>query len=341
MSTLHVTNGDCAGDTLKQFADGPVIITCDVLHEGPAPALEGDAWYSTRGRFLGDDEASGERIARGLASVDRTIAEALARGDEMVLWFEHDLFDQLLLIRTLDLIGRLPDASGVKRRVSLICIDRFPGIDRFIGLGQLDAAQLQSLYPSRRPVTSDQIAIAAAAFEAFRSPDPRQLVEITVSDTTADTNDDGAGDHGAAPLPFLREALLRFLAEYPSAPNGLTKTEQLALAALGTGPLAGGALFVKTQTEEPRPFMGDTTFFDTLRTLAAARTPLVEIDAPGDRFDIRRDLVAITEAGQDVVEGRRDRVALNGISMWRGGVHLEGHHTSPFRWDARRETLVS
>jgi len=334
VSTLHVTNGDCAGDTLKQFADGPVIITCDVLHEGPAPALEGDAWYATRGRFLGDDEASGERIARGLASVDRTIAEALARGDEMVLWFEHDLFDQLLLIRTLDLIGRLSDVSGVTRRVSLICIDRFPGVDRFIGLGQLDAAQLQSLYPSRQPVTSDQIAIAAAAWEGFRSPDPHQLVEITVRLS-------GAGDNGAAPLPFLRDALLRFLAEYPSASNGLTKTEQLALAALGTGALAGGALFVKTQTEEPRPFMGDTTFFDTLRTLAAARTPLVEIDAPGDRLDIGRDLVAITAAGRDVVDGRRDRVALNGISMWRGGVHLEGHDTSPFRWDARRETLVS
>ena len=167
MSTLHVTNGDCAGDTLKQFADGPVIITCDVLHEGPAPALEGDAWYATRGRFLGDDEASGERIATRLAAADRAIGDALARGDEVVLWFEHDLFDQLLLIRTLDLIGRLSDLSAVNRRVSLICIDRFPGVDRFIGLGQLDAAQLQSLYPSRQPVTSDQIAVAAAAWAAF------------------------------------------------------------------------------------------------------------------------------------------------------------------------------
>lgn len=30
----------------------------------------------------------------------------------MVLWFEHDLFDQLALIRTLDLIARLkPDTA--------------------------------------------------------------------------------------------------------------------------------------------------------------------------------------------------------------------------------------
>jgi len=341
VSTLHVTNGDCAGDTLKQFADGPVIITCDVLHEGPAPALEGDAWYSTRGKFLGDDDASGERIARGLASVDRRIAEALGRGDAIVLWFEHDLFDQLLLIRTLDLIGRLPDALDARGRVSLICIDQFPGVDRFIGLGQLGAGQLESLYASRQPVTSDQVAIASAAWDAFRSPDPRELVEITVRLPASVANGDAERETGGSPLPFLRDALLRFLAEYPSAANGLTRTEQLALAALLEGPLPGGALFVKTQAREPRPFMGDTTFFDTLRNLAAARTPLVQIDAAGNRLDIRRDVVAITAAGQDVVEGRRDRVALNGISMWRGGVHLEGRDSSPFRWDGGRETLVS
>ena len=34
---------------------------------------------------------------------DHTLEEAGAY-DEVVLWFEHDLFDQLLLIRTLDLL---------------------------------------------------------------------------------------------------------------------------------------------------------------------------------------------------------------------------------------------
>ena len=43
--------------------------------------------------------------------------------------------------------------------MSLICIDRFPGVERFIGLGQLDPAQLASLYPSRRQVTAEQFAL--------------------------------------------------------------------------------------------------------------------------------------------------------------------------------------
>ena len=332
VSTLHVTNGDSAGDTLEQFADGPVVIPADVLHEGPAPSVDDAEWYAVRGAFLADGERErADRIAAGLARSDTTIRDALDRGDEIVLWFEHDLYDQLLLIRLLDVIARADAARtdpNVGRHVSLICIDHFPGVDRFIGLGQLDAAQLRSLYPSRQPVTDEQFASAAAAWAAFRSPDPHRLRDLAVGATTS-------------ALPFLRDALRRFLAEYPSASNGLTRTEDLALSALIDGPQTGGALFMKTQAAEPRPFIGDTTFFDALRGLAASRAPLVEIATPSDRLDIGNDEIVITDAGRDVIARRRDRVVLNGISMWRGGVHLEGHDRSPFRWDARSESLVS
>src|SRR5215213_1430359 len=128
MSSLHITNGDCAGDKLRRIVNGRVTITGDVLHEGPVPAIDGDAWYQTRGRFLaGAHGLSAEEIARDLARWDQETVAAVSRRDTVVLWFEHDLFDQLLLIRTLDMLVRLkPDATTV----SLICIDRFPGVER-------------------------------------------------------------------------------------------------------------------------------------------------------------------------------------------------------------------
>jgi hypothetical protein len=52
-------------------------------------------------------------------------------------------------------------------------------------------------------------------------------------------------------------------------------------------------------------------------------------------------IVEITSAGQDVVEGRADAVALNGIDQWRGGVHLSAERRSPWRWDPQAQTLVS
>ena len=326
MASLHITNGDHAGDKLRRIVGGDVTITCDVLHEGPAPAVDGDAWYATRGRFLaGAHGFSAEEIQRDLARWDRETVDAVSRRDDVVLWFEHDLFDQLLLIRLLALIAdRTSDDRP--RPVSLICIDRFPGVERFIGLGQLSNEQLATLIGTERPVTAEQYAVATDAWTAFRSSDPRDLLAVVAR---------------SGPLPFLGDALLRFLAEYPSTLNGLSRTEQLALDRLARGPAAGGDLFVETQRHEPRPFMGDLPFFDTLQGLAAARVPLVTIDAQGDGPDLRRQMIAITDAGRDVAAGRSDHVALNGIDRWRGGVHLKGGDRSPWRWDARRETLVS
>src|SRR5262249_9781825 len=144
VTTLNITNGDCAADTLRHVVDGQVETAKDVLHEGPCPPLEGDAWHEVRARFLaGNDAARYHAIKAGLAPADETIAAASRRGDGIVLWFEHDLFDQLAIIRVLDLIARTQlDGKRSGADWSLVCIGAFPGVDRFIGLGQLTTSQL-------------------------------------------------------------------------------------------------------------------------------------------------------------------------------------------------------
>jgi hypothetical protein len=370
--TLHITNGDHAGDKLRRFVDGPVTLACDVLHEGPCPPVDGDAWHETRARFLASgDVGRYEPIKAGMAAGDAAIADACERGDGIVLWFEHDLFDQLALIRTLDLMVRLkppfdvaqggpevlegPDAtetrtadarsdvpvvSGFSRtlpRASLICIGAFPGIDRFIGLGQLTSEQLATLVGTGVTVTAGHFRLAVDAWRAFRSPDPSELLHIADQLSAAHR----PFSEGGPALPFLGDALRRLLAEYPSTLNGLSRTEELALRSLLDGPMAADALFWATQTYEGRPFLGDTTFYDVLGRLGAARVPLVAIDAGADRRDPRAHTVAITSAGREVLAGRADHVRLNGIDVWRGGVHLSGSDRSPWRWDNRGETLVS
>jgi hypothetical protein len=123
--------------------------------------------------------------------------------------------------------------------------------------------------------------------------------------------------------------------------HGLSRTEELALSALRDGPASAGTLFRAAQSLERHPFMGDWTFYSILRRLSSARTPLVVIHDLTDEVDIRSLNVTITEAGRDVIEGREDAVALNGIDRWLGGVHVVGQNRSPWRWDGWRETLVS
>ena len=347
MGTLHITNGDSAADKLRRIVDGPVTIAADVLHEGPCPRIEGDAWRASRARFLASHRgATYEEVKATLDGWDQAIVDACRRGDKIVLWFEHDLFGQLALIRTLDLIVRIepettdPVGSGSSRTsspVSLICIGSFPGIDRFIGLGQLTTTQLSTLVGTGVSVTAGHFALAADAWHAFRAPDPRELLEMTLQLGAART----PVSEGGPALRFLGDALLRFLAEYPSAANGLSRTEELALNALLAGPLTGGAFFDATQGGEARPFMGDSTFFGILQRLASARVPLVTVEAGPDEGDLRPQRIAITDAGRDVLACRADHVRLSGIDLWRGGVHLSGPNRSPWRWDARDETLVS
>jgi hypothetical protein len=84
----------------------------------------------------------------------------------VVLWFEHDSYDQLILARCL---AHFADASR-PARLELICIDRHPSVERFIGLGQLDPPALASLWPLRTPVTQAQLELGRAVWTALRRP---------------------------------------------------------------------------------------------------------------------------------------------------------------------------
>ena len=89
--------------------------------------------------------------------------KTLAKHDEVVLWFEFDLFCQLNLIY---ILGKLRGQNLAATKLSLICIGEFPGIHDFRGLGQLTAEQLVSLFPGRQPVTAEQMELAGRAWKA-------------------------------------------------------------------------------------------------------------------------------------------------------------------------------
>ena len=105
---LHVTNGDSAAELIRRSGiAGDVLSWRDVLHEGPVPAdLELTALGRVRAEFLA---AQGwgrvDEIRAAFIERDETIA-AVGERDEIVLWFEHDLYDQLQLIQILDAVSR-------------------------------------------------------------------------------------------------------------------------------------------------------------------------------------------------------------------------------------------
>jgi hypothetical protein len=65
------------------------------------------------------------------------------------------------------------------RKAELLCVDAFPGIVPFNGLGQLKPFQLASLYDQRRPVTDAQFEFAKIVDKAFATQNQRLFSELS------------------------------------------------------------------------------------------------------------------------------------------------------------------
>jgi len=320
---LHITDGESVAGTLRDASiPGTVSIYGDLLYEGPAPAgLTAEAWRDTRARFMAEAGfGTLEETQRYQKSCEDAL-RAFPQNDEVVIWLDHRLSDQLILIKVLDWFSR-QNLGAVK--LSLICVGRYPGRDHFVGLGQLTTDQLASLADTRFRVTDAQFALAQASWHAFTSPDPTAIECLLTTDTSA--------------LPFLAAAFRRHLEQFPSVDSGLSRTERQALSILNEkGSLSARRLFHAVQNLEEQIFMGDLSFFRIVNNLSACRHPLLQVS---DAAHPGLATVSLTEAGRCVIEGRSDHIELNGIDRWLGGVHLNGAK-APWRWDRTSARLVT
>src|SRR5207248_5549552 len=87
---------------------------------------------------------SRQALLSSLDRRDQQLLETLRDDAHIVLWFEHDLYDQLQLLDVLAL------AHTAEAAPELIVIGSFPGKPSFAGLGELTANELETLWPSRR-----------------------------------------------------------------------------------------------------------------------------------------------------------------------------------------------
>jgi len=327
---LHIHNGDSTAGTARQAnIPGEHIAWREALVCGPTPAGLSEAEFiDTRARHLAD--SYGVSIEKCRAEL-RAMHEALAsfsEHDEVVFWFEHDLFCQVQLIYLLHwFAGR--DLGGTK--LNLICIDEFPGVQIFHGLGQLNEEQLRSLFPGRRELTVEQLELAAKAWAAYCAPDALALIALLKSDMSA--------------LPFLKEALSKHLQRFPSTRNGLGRVENAALGLIPAGYGKFRSLFPAFIRRESAYGFGDAQLYASMRRLALAPKPLVKQDngraAAMDPGQILLSSFEITDHGKAVLAGEQDFVISNGIDKWLGGIHLRGKE-SAWRWDDEsRQLLVS
>ena len=326
---LHIHNGDStAGTAKKADISGQHLAWREALVCGPAPGgLSEDEFRSIRARHLAG--AYGVDLAKCEKEL-RAQEDALSRFpdyEEVVLWFEHDLFCQVQLIYLLDWFAQRELGNT---KLSMICIGEFPGIPDFRGLGQLNEEQLTSLLPQRREITPAQLRLGSEAWRAYSSSNPKEIESFLESNL--------------GELPFLKSALTRHLQRFPSVRNGLGRGENLALELVADGQHEFRSLFSEFGKREPEYGFGDAQVLLEMKRLVNAGKPLLTmIDGANvngmDSKQITKTVFQITEEGAAVLRGHEDFVGMNGIDLWLGGAHLAGDQPA-WRWDELAHRLV-
>jgi hypothetical protein len=298
-AALHITNGDGALYLLgKAGILGTHLAWRDALNDGPVPfgfALEKTS--ETRANYLASHGyGSPIKLIHDFERRDAQVRRA-AEFEEVVLWFEHDLYDQLQLLQVLTSLEELNLEPG---RVATIQSDHY--------LSSMTVDDILPLFPKRRTATAAIFKSARRNWERFTSPSPSELY--------------AAAGEDAIGLPFLRAAMQRLCEEYPSTRDGLSRSQRQALLAVAQGTARSDELFARTQAREEASFLGNRAFSVMLDELRAGEGALIEGN---------EESMVLTPLGRRVLAGDADWLEDHRIDRWIGGVHVTPENLT--RWD--------
>jgi len=323
MSTLIVTNGDVAAETLRIARPADTVLPwADVLHDGPVRMLPAAKFRAERAAFLADGEVNSvARVSEDLAERDAMIA-GHKEFERIELWFEHDLYDQLQIIQVVNMLAE----HGRSEDVFHIPAPRH--------LGPIPADKILELEGLTLPVNAAMVKTAQYVWSAYCQDTPAAF--------------DAARKTPIAGFPFLGQAILRSLQELPGV-DGVTRTERQILYTVDRGVLRPGMLFARVLSMEEAAFLGDWSFFSILTGLAFGKVPLLTglpepfTPAMMQDNDRRKAFItanlALTTFGRDVLAGREDRVRHTVFDAWLGGTHITNDNL--WRWDDRAEMLIA
>ncbi|PYE49156.1 RNA polymerase sigma factor (sigma-70 family) [Paenibacillus barcinonensis] len=310
---LHIMNGDHAASRLRESGiQGDIMVWRELYTYGPVTTdMTGRKARQHRAVVLEDELGIPQKQYLQIEGLEHKLL-SLKPEQEIVLWFEHDLYDQTMLSYILYFLS---EKNLMNLKLNLLCIDSFPQVEHFRGLGQLTPAQMQTLSGTWHVIQDEEIEAGRELWEAYTSPDVREHERYLKQCSQA--------------LPFASAAFQAHLSRLPSQTNGLSIIEQTTLETIMEGIQHAPALFHAVGGKLPVLGMGDLEYWAHLNRMSKGTYALIRMTGAESfpkynqhehAFDDAT--VSVTELGIQVLNGEVDWGSLREDEYWVGGLHV-------------------
>lgn len=299
---LHILNGDATRFIFEKTGiEGDVMVWREMLCAGPTHAKVGsEKYWEMRKSFLVRDDQQDQlniflQFQKAVNEVDVTEYE------EIVLWFEYDLFCQINLIAVLSwLHQKMTELPAV----SLICVGKQPADSRLISLGEIEPEKYPGLLRDRQGLSQADLSMADQIWSTYSDTDHSQLNQYFSQINSSE-------------FPYLIPALQCHFRRFPDVQSGLTELETTALNLIRENGLISRNQLVGLMLRLENLYgFGDLQYFWMIDDLG----PLIDQGDEG---------ISLNEHGIDVLEGNRSFTGMRKSNTKFGGANMRDWHFDP------------
>ncbi|HEY9116643.1 MAG TPA: hypothetical protein VIN11_02390 [Roseivirga sp.] len=251
-NSLHILNGDSTLQIFQQSSlEGQTFVWREVLCDGPIHSeFNNPAFWEQRKSYMSAFVTTAADYEEKVLQPFKSIEEKIATFDEIVLWFEYDLFCQINMLTLIHWLGELRSST---QTISLVCSGKMDESDKLYGLGELKPEQLEKLFQNRLKLNTREFNFASGVYQAYCSPNPDSLYTYILMPSDE--------------FVYTSDALSAHFRRFPYVDSGLSEIEQKILELIGQGVDNANDLVGQLLRWQKHYGFGDLQYFQILNDL--------------------------------------------------------------------------
>ena len=205
---LHIANGDDIFDRLQTLKiPGEVLIWREMLCEGPTTQdITSAEFRDMRQQFLEQTYGISAADYHNEFISELVKLDTLNSYDEIILWFEFDLFSHINMLAAISHIVEREDQVPIH----LVCSGWVKGEHELLPLSELNQKQFQEHYQRKMLLTQEDLETASLIWEIYCSKNPLRI-KAEIKKTSN--------------FQYLSSCLRAHIERFPNARTGLNSLE--------------------------------------------------------------------------------------------------------------------